>query len=207
MPPSRQIVPKSAIPPVRAGLDPVLTAGTAGAIGFAAFLGGPLWAGLAACVGGTYLYAHWQQQRLLEHQRQAQENLTHFLHGSGGGAEDLAKLRGAADVGGDDLYGFLGGIITSYGGESVRGSTRLPSDDQLEAVAPGIQLTLSHDLGVWYAKLVFAGDTGRPSSNAGPTRRATVMKNWNIRRLRRPASSMRMVTWVIRFSSTRGGAK
>ena len=49
--------------------------------------------------------------------------------------------------------------------------------------------------------------TLRRSSNAGPTRRATVMKYWNRRRLMKPASSMRIVTWVIRFSSTRGGAK
>lgn len=168
MPPSRHLVPKSAIPPVRVGLDPVLTVGTGGAIAFAAMLGGPLWAGLAACAGGTYLYAHWQQQRVLEHQRQAQENLSHFLHGNGS-AEELAKLRGAADVGGDDLYGFLQGVVTTYGGESVRGSTRLPSEDQLEAIAPGITLTLAHDLGIWYAKLAFAGDTGRKFLNGEMT--------------------------------------
>lgn len=164
----RQLITRRGLPPVRIGLDPVLTAGSVGAIGFAAFLGGPLWAGLVACIGGTALYGHWQLLRQQEHQRQAQDNLSHFLHAAGS-PEELAQIRAAADVGSDDLYGFLTGITTAYGGESVRGTARIAGDDQQEAVAPGISLTLAHDLGTWYAKLLLTGDTGRRFLNGEMT--------------------------------------
>ena len=49
--------------------------------------------------------------------------------------------------------------------------------------------------------------TDLPSILAGPTRRATSMKAWNILRLSAPASSMRIITVVSRPSNTRGGAK
>jgi hypothetical protein len=40
-----------------------------------------------------------------------------------------------------------------------------------------------------------------------PTRRASAMNDWNMRRFTHEASSIRIVTCVSRPSSTRGGAK
>lgn len=168
MPPSKPLIPLKALPPVRRSFDPVLIAGAVGFAGFAGALGGWLWAGLAGMGAGTFLYAQWQQQRQLDHQRMAQENLTHFLH-SASTPEDLATLRGAADLMDKDLYEFLGSIVTTYGGESVRGTGRIPGDEQTEAVAPGIALTLAHDLGFWYAKLQLSGDCGRRFLNGEMT--------------------------------------
>jgi hypothetical protein len=159
MPPKGLVPSRLARTPLP-GPDPVTLAGAAGATLFAAGMGGLLAGGFTACLGGMLCYMHWQQQRQLVHNRMQQENLAHFMHGAGT-PEEVARLRGELELPGDDLYGFLQGIKDQYGGESVRGTGRLAGDEQLEAVSPGVSLTLAHDLGFWYAKLVFSGDTGR----------------------------------------------
>lgn len=140
--------------------DPLTWAGLLAAIVFAGGIGGWLWAGLVGAIALVFVNVARQQQHQLEYTRIQQENLSHFLH-AGATPEDLALLKEGSDIGDQGLFDFLAAIKESYGGESVRGSTRLSSDEQTEAVAPGVTLTLSHDLGMWYAKLVFAGDTGR----------------------------------------------
>lgn len=160
----RGLVPRR--PPVVAppGADPITIAGSFGAVVFAGLLGGPLWAGFTLCVGSVFCYANWQQARQLASHRQHQENMAHFLHGQTT-PEDLARLKGEADVADKELYAFLESIKATYGGESTRGSGRLSGEEQLEAVSPGVTLQLAHDLGYWYAKLVFSGDTGRKFLN------------------------------------------
>ena len=164
MPLPKGIVPVRSRVIAPPGPDPITVAGSVGAVVFAGLLGGPLWAGFTLCVGSVFCYAHWQQARQLAYHRQHQESLGHFLHGQTT-PEDLARLKGEMDVADQELYRFLETIKATYGGESVRGSGRLPGDEQLEAVSPGVSLTLAHDLGFWYAKLVFSGDTGRKFLN------------------------------------------
>ena len=165
MPPPKHLMPlPPAPPPLRPATDPVLAGGVAATTLFATLIGGPLWGGFVACVAGLGLYAHAQQLRGLSYNRVQQENLSHFLHGAGL-PEDLAKIKGAPDVANQELYTFLEAIKSQYGAESVRGTGRLAGEDQLEAVSPGVTLTLAHDLGYWYAKLVFSGDTGRQFLN------------------------------------------
>lgn len=132
------------------------------------FFGGPVWGGFTAGVLAMFGYMHVLQMQQLDGQRRAQENLTHFMH-SAGTPEDIAQLKGATDVAGLDLYAFLESIKTSYGGESSRGTARLASDDQVDPVSPGVALTLSHDVGFWYAKLVLSGETGRQFLPGGYT--------------------------------------
>jgi hypothetical protein len=116
----------------------------------------------AAGLAGSALYINFQRQafRQMEMARLQQENLTHTLLSSAS-PEELAKLKNLGEVADESLFDFLKNLVAQYGGESVRGTGRLPSEEQTEAVAPGIQITLAHDLGWWYAKLQMHGETGR----------------------------------------------
>lgn len=141
-------------------VDPLTGLSLLGAICFATAIGGWMWGGLVFALGLVFVNYARHQALQLEHTRMQQENLSHFLL-QNATPEDFAKIRAGADLGEKNLIEFLTALKETYGGESVRGSGRLPSDEQTEAVAPGITLTLAHDLGWWYAKLVLAGETGR----------------------------------------------
>lgn len=159
--PNRQPVPRPIPAPRRVWvLDPLTGAGLLGAICFAGAIGGWMWAGLMATVAVVFVNYARQQAHQQERTRIQQENLSHFLV-QGANPEELAKIRGEGEIAERNLMDFLAALKETYGGESVRGTGRLASDEQLEAVAPGITLTLAHDLGWWYAKLVLAGETGR----------------------------------------------
>lgn len=131
-------------------------------------IGGWLWAGMA--VGGSLAFLRWAQQNALKADtaRMQQENLQHFLV-QGANPEELAKIRAGGELMSKNLDEFLNALKETYGGESMRGTGRLASEEQTEAVAPGITFTLSHDLGWWYAKLVLSGETSRQFLQGGFT--------------------------------------
>jgi hypothetical protein len=151
---------KSKSSPSSFPIDP-LALGGLGAIGlFAGLIGGVAWAGLGVAAGTLFVVGMRRQAVQIEQARIHQENLQFALLQQAR-PEDIAKLRSLSEVKDESLFEFLEALKKTYSGESVRGSGRLPSEEQTEAVAPGITLTLAHDLGWWYAKLHLAGETGR----------------------------------------------
>ncbi|MDB5100713.1 MAG: hypothetical protein JWM80_5134 [Cyanobacteria bacterium RYN_339] len=129
-------------------------------IGLMGAIGGWLVAGLGVVLSVIALNVMRQTAIQSDMNRMQQENLSHMLL-SNASPEDMAKLKGLAEVADQSLFEFLNALVHQYGGESVRGSGRMPSEEQTEAVAPGITMSLSHDLGWWYAKLHMHGETGR----------------------------------------------
>ena len=141
-------------------IDTVTALGLVGAIAFAGAIGGLLWAGMAFAVAAVVVNLLSRHQRDVAHSFQQQDAMAHHLL-RGADPEELAELMIAGEVGEKNLFDFLEAIKHNYGGESTDGDHRKPGTDQLDAVSPGISLTLNHDLGTWYAKLQFTGATGR----------------------------------------------
>jgi hypothetical protein len=142
-------------------LDPLTAVGLVCAVLFAGGIGGWLWAGLLLAV--SLVFVNYARHSAIQaaNARMQQENVDHFLM-QNASPEDIAKLRSGSEIAEKNLVDFLTALKETYGGgESVRGTGRLASDEQTEAVAPGITMTLAHDLGWWYAKLVLSGETGR----------------------------------------------
>jgi hypothetical protein len=130
-----------------------------GTLGFAAALGGPLWAGLAACVVGGAALAHHRQMAAISANRQAQSTLAGLLHGPGR-IEELAEIK-AEDWSEQRLFELLQTLKETCGGESVESAHKAASANQTVPVAPGISLALAHDAGVWFAQLTLKGVTAR----------------------------------------------
>lgn len=140
--------------------DIVTSLGLLVAIAMAGVIGGPLFGVLAAACSVVVVNYMRNQDLKTDLARMQQENLSHMLM-SNASPEEIAKLKSLGEVADESLFDFLRNLVAQYGGESVRGSGRLPSEEQTEAVAPGVQITLAHDLGWWYAKLQMHGETGR----------------------------------------------
>ncbi len=145
-------------------VDMVTIFGLAASVGFAGAIGGWMWAGLVGAIAALFVNLMRHRDAELAAARQQQMTLSGFAM-QGIGPEELAHFKGSADVAEKNLFDFLTAIKQSCGREWIRGSARLAADDQTEAVAPGITITLSHDLGTWYAKLSLSGDTGRKFLN------------------------------------------
>jgi hypothetical protein len=141
-------------------IDPVTGIGLVAAIAIAGLIGGVLWAALGVAVSAVVVNLLARQAESRAAGRQHQDVMAqHLLRGAM--PEDIATLMLAGDVASKNVFEFLEAIKHEYGGESTDGDQRKPGPDQLDAVSPGIQLTLSHDLGVWYALLHFKGATGK----------------------------------------------
>lgn len=147
-------------------VDPVTGLGLVAVVAFAALIGGPLWAGMAVVVAAIVVNLLVRQQRTLAIAEQRQDVMAHHLL-RGATPDDIAELMMASEVGDKSLYDFLEAIKHEYGGESSEGDMRQISPNQVDAVSPGITLTLSHDLGHWFAFLHFKGATGKKYLQGG----------------------------------------
>jgi hypothetical protein len=162
-------VPAEASQAVGLPIDPVTGLGLLGAVAFAALIGGPLWAGLALMMAIVAVNQLIRQRRDQDAGQLHQDALAHHMLRQAT-PEDLADLMLAADVAQKGTYEFLEAIKHQFGGESVDVSThRAIGENQLDPLSPGITLTVSHDLDMWWAKLQFSGATAKryfPSGQA-----------------------------------------
>lgn len=142
-------------------VDPVTGVGLLAAIAFAGVIGGPLWLGLSGAVSLVVVNLLVRQQQVAADSQQAQDHLAqHMLRGAT--PEELADLMLAADVAQKNTFDFLQAIKQEYGGESMDGTEhRSVGTEQLDPVSPGLTLTVSHDLGLWWAQLKFSGATAK----------------------------------------------
>lgn len=141
-------------------IDGVTTGGLVAAVAFAGLIGGALWAGLAVVVAGIVVNLLWRHAREQAQAHHQQETLAHHLL-RGADPEELAELMIAGEVGEKNLFDFLEALKHGYGGESVDGDQRKPGAEQMDAVSPGMAVTLAHDLGHWYAKIQLSGMTAK----------------------------------------------
>jgi hypothetical protein len=150
-------------------VDTVTLLSMLGAVVFAALIGGPLWAGLSFMVAIVAVNMIGKQQRNNAAGQLHQDNLIHHMLRQAT-PEDLAELMLAADVAQKSTYEFLEAIKNQFGGESIDVTThRSIGEQQVDPISPGITLTVSHDMGVWWAKLQFSGATAKryyPSGHA-----------------------------------------
>lgn len=142
-------------------VDPVTGVGLLAAIAFAGIIGGPLWLGLSGAVAVVVVNQIVRRQEHVADSQQAQDHLAqHMLRGAT--PEELADLMLAADVAQKNTFDFLQAIKQEYGGESVEGTEhRSVGVEQLDPLSPGITLSVSHDLGLWWAQLKFSGVTAK----------------------------------------------
>jgi hypothetical protein len=148
-------------------VDPVTGLGLLAAVGFAGFIGGPMWLGLGVAIAAVVVNLLVRQQHHMAYSQQAQENLAHHML-RGATPEDLADLMLAGEVAEKNTFDFLQAIKQEYGGESVDLTDhRRVGTEQLDPVSPGITLTVSHDLGLWWAQIKFTGATGKRYYPAG----------------------------------------
>ncbi|MEB3329203.1 MAG: hypothetical protein VKQ33_08240 [Candidatus Sericytochromatia bacterium] len=140
-------------------VEPGMAAAGLGTLGFAYVLGGPLWAGLAACVVGGAALAHQRQMAAIAEHRQAQSTLAGLLHGPGR-IEDLATIK-AEGWEAQGPFELLLALKEACGGESVESIHKAASPNQTVAVAPGITFTIAHDAGVWFTQLSLKGTSAR----------------------------------------------
>jgi hypothetical protein len=124
-------------------------------------IGGPLWLGLAVTVSAVVINLLVRQQSQAASSQQAQDHLAqHMLRGAT--PEELADLMLASDVAQKNTFDFLQAIKQEYGGESMDHTDhRSVGAEQVDPVSPGITLTVSHDLGLWWAQLKFSGATAK----------------------------------------------
>lgn len=141
-------------------IDTVTAVGLVAAIAFAGMIGGVLWAGLAVVIAAVVVNLLVRHEREMAMAHYQQETMAHHLL-KDADPEELAELMIAGEVGQKNLYEFLEALKHNYGGESVDGDQRKPGADQMDAVSPGMTVTLAHDLGHWYAKIQLSGVTAK----------------------------------------------
>lgn len=140
--------------------DPISLAGLGGAMAVGTGVWGLPGLGLSAAAAAAWFGTQSRNERRHRESLAQQERMALQLM-RGADPEALAHIMGAGDIAQQGLYQFLEDLKANTGGESTQGTTRLPGEQQMEAVAPGILLNLTHDLGTWYARLDLKGDAAK----------------------------------------------
>jgi hypothetical protein len=147
--------------------NPWVAGSALGVVGLGTAMWGPL--GMAFSSAAVGLWAVSQSQSEARHQeslRQQQRMGLQLMQGAD--PEELAGILTHGSLHDASLLDFLVDLKGTTGGESSRNATRSPGEHQMEGVAPGLQFFLSHDLGVWYARLELKGDAARAFLNGPP---------------------------------------